>query len=150
MKEIERKYLIEREDLSFLQLIEGEKIKQAYIQNENSRTVRVRTKGEKACLTVKIGNESLSRDEFEYQIPVQDALSMMEILQLKVLSKTRYEINFENHLWEIDVFEGKLDGLIIAEIELKAEDESFNKPIWLGREVTYDPSYLNAKLIEKL
>jgi adenylate cyclase len=150
MKEIERKYLIEREDLSFLQLIEGEKIKQAYIQNENSRTVRVRTKGEKAFLTVKIGNESLSRDEFEYQIPVQDALSMMEILQLKVLSKTRYEINFENHLWEIDVFEGKLDGLIIAEIELKAEDESFITPPWVGTEVTNDSSYLNAKLIEKL
>jgi adenylate cyclase len=150
MKEIERKYLIEREDLSFLQLIEGEKIKQAYIQNENSRTVRVRTKGEKAFLTVKIGNESLSRDEFEYQIPVQDALSMMEILQLKVLSKTRYEINFENHLWEVDVFEGKLDGLIIAEIELKAEDESFITPPWVGTEVTNDSSYLNAKLIEKL
>ena len=150
MKEIERKYLIEREDLSFLQLIEGEKIKQAYIQNENSRTVRVRTKGEKAFLTVKIGNESLSRDEFEYQIPVQDAISMMEIMNLKVLSKIRYEIKFENNLWEVDVFEGKLDGLIIAEIELESEDESFNKPIWLGREVTYDPSYLNAKLIEKL
>jgi adenylate cyclase len=150
MKEIERKYLIEREDLSFLQLIEGEKIKQAYIQNENSRTVRVRTKGEKAFLTVKIGNESLSRDEFEYQIPVQDALSMMEILQFKVLSKTRYEINFENHLWEIDVFEGKLDGLIIAEIELKSEDESFITPPWVGTEVTNDSSYLNAKLIEKL
>ncbi len=150
MKEIERKYLIEREDLSFLQLIEGEKIKQAYIQNENSRTVRVRTKGEKACLTVKIGNESLSRDEFEYQIPVQDALSMMEILQLKVLSKTRYEINFENHLWEVDVFEGKLDGLIIAEIELKAEDEPFITPPWVGTEVTNDSSYLNARLIEKL
>lgn len=150
MKEIERKYLIEREDLSFLQLIEGEKIKQAYIQNENSRTVRVRTKGEKAFLTVKIGNESLSRDEFEYQIPVQDAVSMMEIMNLKVLTKIRYEIKFENNLWEVDVFEGKLDGLIIAEIELESEDESFNKPIWLGREVTYDPSYLNAKLIEKL
>ena len=150
MKDIERKYLIEREDLSFLQLIVGEKIKQAYIQNENSRTVRVRTKGEKAFLTVKIGNESLNRDEFEYQIPVQDAISMMEIMNLKVLSKIRYEIKFENNLWEVDVFEGKLDGLIIAEIELESEDESFNKPVWLGREVTYDPSYLNAKLIEKL
>jgi len=150
MKEIERKYLIEREDLSFLQSIEGKKIKQAYIQNENSRTVRVRTKGEKAFLTVKIGNESLSRDEFEYQIPVQDAISMMEIMNLKVLSKIRYEIKFENNLWEVDVFEGKLDGLIIAEIELKSEDEYFNKPVWLGREVTYDPSYLNAKLIERL
>ena len=77
MKEIERKYLIEREDLSFLQLIEGKKIKQAYIQNEEDRTVRIRTKADKAFLTIKIGKDALSRDEFEYQIPVQDALSMM-------------------------------------------------------------------------
>ena len=75
---------------------------------------------------------------------------MMEIMNLKVLSKTRYEIKIENNLWEVDVFEGKLDGLIIAEIELESEDESFNKPVWLGREVTNDLSYLNAKLIEKL
>jgi CYTH domain-containing protein len=74
----------------------------------------------------------------------------MEIMNLKVLSKTRYEIKIENNLWEVDVFEGKLDGLIIAEIELESEDESFNKPVWLGREVTNDLSYLNAKLIEKL
>lgn len=150
MKEIERKYLVEQKDLSFLQLIKGKKIKQAYIQNENSRTVRVRTKGEKAFLTIKIGNDSLSRDEFEYQIPFQDAISMMEIMNLKVLSKIRYEIKFENHLWEVDVFEGELKGLIIAEIELKSEDESFNKPSWLGLEVTKDSSYLNSKLIQKL
>ena len=150
MKEIERKYLVQQEDLIFLQLIEGKKIKQAYIQNENDKTVRIRTKGEKAFLTVKIGNESLSRDEFEYQIPVQDAISMMEIMNLKVLSKIRYEIKFENHLWEVDVFEGKLDGLIIAEIELKSEDESFITPTWVGMEVTNDSSYLNARLIEKL
>jgi adenylate cyclase len=74
----------------------------------------------------------------------------MEILKLKVLSKTRYEIKYEEHLWEVDVFEGKLDGLIIAEIELKSEDEFFNKPNWIGQEVTDDPSYLNAKLTEKL
>jgi CYTH domain-containing protein len=150
MKEIERKYLVQQEDLIFLQLIEGKKIKQAYIQNENDKTVRIRTKGEKAFLTVKIGINSLSRDEFEYQIPVQDAISMMEIMNLKVLSKIRYEIKFENHLWEVDVFEGKLDGLIIAEIELKSEDESFITPTWVGMEVTNDSSYLNARLIEKL
>lgn len=150
MKEIERKYLILDKDLSFLNSIEGMQIKQAYVQNEIDRTVRIRTKGEKAFLTIKIGKDALSRDEFEYQIPVKDALSMMEILQLKVLSKTRYEINFENHLWEIDVFEGKLEGLIVAEIELKSEDESFSKPPWIGLEVTNDPSYLNARLIERL
>jgi CYTH domain-containing protein len=150
MKEIERKYLVQQNDFSFLNSVEGKKIKQAYIQNEEDRTVRIRTKADKAFLTIKIGKDTLSRDEFEYQIPVKDALSMMEIMNLKVLSKTRYEIKFENNLWEVDVFEGKLDGLIIAEIELESEDESFNKPVWLGREVTNEPSYLNAKLIEKL
>jgi CYTH domain-containing protein len=150
MKEIERKYLVQQNDFSFLNSVEGKKIKQAYIQNEEDRTVRIRTKADKAFLTIKIGKDTLSRDEFEYQIPVKDALSMMEIMNLKVLSKTRYEIKFENNLWEVDVFEGKLDGLIIAEIELESEDESFNKPVWLGREVTNDLSYLNAKLIEKL
>ena len=150
MKEIERKFLVKQNDLIFLKSVVGKKIKQAYVQNEQDRTVRIRTKGEKAYLTIKIGKESLSRDEFEYEIPVQDAISMMEILKLKVLSKTRYEITYEEHLWEVDVFEGTLDGLIIAEIELKSEDEFFNRPHWLGYEVTDDPSYLNAKLIEKL
>jgi adenylate cyclase len=150
MKEIERKFLVKQNDLIFLKSVVGKKIKQAYVQNEQDRTVRIRTKGGKAYLTIKIGEDSLSRDEFEYQIPVQDAISMMEILKLKVLSKTRYEIKYEEHLWEVDVFEGKLDGLIIAEIELKSEDEFFNKPNWIGQEVTDDPSYLNAKLIEKL
>jgi adenylate cyclase len=150
MKEIERKYLVEQNDLIFLKSVEGKKIKQAYVQNEQDRTVRIRTKGEKAYLTIKIGKDSLSRDEFEYEIPVQDAISMMEILKLKVLSKTRYEIKYEEHLWEVDVFEGTLDGLIIAEIELKSENESFNTPPWIGLEVTNNSSYLNSKLIEKL
>ena len=150
MKEIERKYLVQQNDFSFLNSVEGKKIKQAYIQNEEDRTVRIRAKADKAFLTIKIGKDALSRDEFEYQIPVQDALTMMEILQLKVLSKPRYEIIYDHQLWEVDVFEGKLDGLIIAEIELKAEDESFIIPPWVGTEVTDDSSYLNARLIEKL
>jgi CYTH domain-containing protein len=150
MKEIERKFIVPIEYVDFIKSFNGISIKQAYVQNEIDRTVRIRTKADKAFLTIKIGKDALSRDEFEYQIPVQDALSMMEILQLKALSKTRYEINFENHLWEVDVFEGKLDGLIIAEIELKAEDESFITPPWVGKEVTNDSSYLNARLIEKL
>lgn len=150
MKEIERKFLVEQKHLNFLQTFPGKSIKQAYIQNKNDRTVRVRISDRNAFLTIKIGTESINRDEFEYQIPVRDALSMMEIMNLKVLTKIRYEIIFEHHLWEVDVFEGKLDGLIIAEIELKSEDEFFDKPNWLGIEVTYDPLFLNAKLIEKL
>jgi adenylate cyclase len=150
MKEIERKFIVSIDYLNYIETFKGIDIKQAYLSIEKEKTVRIRTKGEKAYLTIKIGKDSLSRDEFEYQIPVQDAISMMEILKLKVLSKTRYEITYEEHLWEVDVFEGTLDGLIIAEIELKSEDEFFNRPHWLGYEVTDDPSFLNAKLIEKL
>jgi adenylate cyclase len=150
MKEIERKFIVSIDYLNYIETFKGIDIKQAYLSIEKEKTVRIRTKGEKAYLTIKIGKDSLSRDEFEYQIPVKDAISMMEILKLKVLSKTRYEITYEEHLWEVDVFEGTLDGLIIAEIELKSEDEFFNRPHWLGYEVTDDPSFLNAKLIEKL
>ena len=150
MKEIERKFIVSIDYLNYIETFKCIDIKQAYLSIEKEKTVRIRTKGEKAYLTIKIGEDSISRDEFEYQIPVQDAISMMEILKLKVLSKTRYEITYEEHLWEVDVFEGTLDGLIIAEIELKSEDEFFNRPHWLGYEVTDDPSFLNAKLIEKL
>jgi len=150
MKEIERKFLVSQKELEFIQTFEGKKIKQAYIQNESVRTVRVRTKGEKAYLTIKSGKGALSRDEFEYQIPVEDALAMMEVMNLKVLSKTRYEITNNQNLWEVDVFEGKLTGLIIAEIELSSETELFDQPIWIGEEVTSDISYLNAKLIERI
>ncbi len=150
MKEIERKFIVPFEYVDYIKSFNGISIKQAYLLNEKDKSTRIRIKGKKSFLTIKVGGNSLSRDEFEYEIPLQDALSMIEILQLKVLSKTRYEINYENHLWEVDIFEGKLDGLIIAEIELKAENESFKTPPWVDLEVTNDSSYLNAKLIEKL
>jgi len=149
MKEIERKFIVKAEFLTFIQSNKGLQIKQAYIQNELDRTVRIRTKGEKAFLTIKIGTGALSRDEFEYEIPVHEALQLMELLQLKTLSKTRYEVPVRNHVWEIDVFEGKLAGLILAEIELKSEDEQFLLPEWVGLEVTTDSNFLNAVLIEK-
>jgi adenylate cyclase len=110
----------------------------------------LRTKGDKAFLTIKSGTTTLSRDEFEYEIPVEDALAMMHSMELKTLTKTRYEIELNQHKWEVDVFEGKLEGLIIAEIELRSEDEYFDKPTWLGEEVTFDSNYLNANLINRL
>lgn len=150
MKEIERKFLVDKSQLGFIQSHKGYAIEQAYIQNEKDRTIRVRIKGELAFLTLKIGVETLSRDEFEYQIPLKDAQKMIELLNLKSLSKTRYEISYGNHLWEIDIFEGKLKGLILAEIELKSEHEDFDIPAWLGKEVTDNPAYLNARLIESI
>jgi len=150
MKEIERKFLVDKSKLSFLTNLNGVEIKQAYIQNESNRSVRLRVKGEKAFITIKIGSDSLSRDEFEYQIPVFDAEEMMKIMDLKILEKKRYEVKIKNHIWEIDVFGGKLSDLIVAEIELKSENESFDLPEWIGDEVTHNPFYLNANLINQL
>lgn len=150
MKEIERKFLVDVSRLDWIKEFPSKAIKQAYIQNEIERSVRVRTKGDKAFLTIKSGKNALNRDEFEYEIPVSDALEMFERLELKVLSKIRYLVPFENHTWEVDVFEGKLKGLVVAEIELSSEDELFEKPDWILNEVTEDTSYLNANLIKQL
>lgn len=150
MKEIERKFLVDVSRLDWIKEFPSKAIKQAYIQNEIERSVRVRTKGDKAFLTIKSGKNALNRDEFEYEIPVSDALEMFERLELKVLSKIRYLVPFENHTWEVDVFEGKLEGLVVAEIELTSEDELFEKPDWILNEVTEDTRYLNANLIKQL
>ncbi len=150
MKEIERKFLVDATRLDWIKKFPSKAIKQAYIQNEIERSVRVRTKGDKAFLTIKSGKNALNRDEFEYEIPVSDALEMFERLELKVLSKIRFLVPFGNHTWEVDVFEGKLEGLVVAEIELTYEDELFEKPDWILNEVTEDTSYLNANLIKQL
>ena len=94
--------------------------------------------------------KNLTRSEYEYEIPVNEALSLIEDFDLKVLKKLRYKIEYQLKTWEIDVFEGKLEGLVIAEIELEKEDEKFEIPEWVGQEVTFDPIYLNANLINRL
>jgi CYTH domain-containing protein len=150
MKEIERKFLVDAARLDCIKEFPSKVIKQAYIQNEAERSVRVRTKGEKAFLTIKSGKTALNRDEFEYEIPVADALEMFERLGLKVLSKMRFLVPFGNHTWEVDVFEGKLKGIVVAEIELSSEDELFEKQDWILKEFTEDSSYLNTNLIKQL
>lgn len=150
MQEIERKFLVHKDLLPDLSALQSFTIAQAYLQNEKSQSVRVRLKGEKAYLTIKSGANALSRLEFEYEIPVQDAQEMMSKLDLKTLSKTRYLIPNEGFTWELDVFHGALDGLIVAEIELQSENETFSLPNWVGEEVTHDASYLNANLIKRL
>jgi adenylate cyclase len=148
MKEIERKFLVNNPTV-----IEGcqfDQIKQTYLFNEPNKSLRVRIKNEMAFLTIKGNQIGFTRDEFEYKIPKEQALEIIECFDLKVISKKRYYLNFENFLWEIDVFEGKLNGLILAEIELPSEMAEFNVPTWLGKEVTSDPSYLNAELFKKL
>ena len=101
-------------------------------------------------LTIKGKTQGISRSEFEYAIPVEEAKEMMSTLTEKTLSKQRYEILVGKHTWEVDVFEGKLSGLIIAEIELSAEDENFEKPDWVVEDVSHDPQYYNSNLIQQL
>ena len=92
----------------------------------------------------------ISRFEYEYEIPVKDAREIIKNFELKTLRKKRYELLYEGKLWEVDFFEGKLEGLVLAEIELQTEDETFLLPNWIGKEVTFDSEYLNANLINRL
>jgi CYTH domain-containing protein len=103
-----------------------------------------------AFITIKGATHGLTRNEYEYEIPFKEAEEMMLEFKLKVLKKRRYLIDFENKTWEVDVFENELKGLILAEIELESEGEDFTKPDWVGKEVSFDPNYFNANLINHL
>ena len=142
--EIERKFLVDPTRLPALP--EALVIKQGYIPAEGA-TVRVRTKNCKAFLTLKGRAKSLTRSEFEYAIPYDDALAMLqELCAPPLIEKRRYEIVYENHVWEVDIFEGENAGLYLAEIELQREDERFALPPWVTKEVTHDRRYYNANL----
>jgi adenylate cyclase len=145
--ETERKFLVKDEFKN--QVTKQIDIIQRYISIDSNKTVRLRICGEEAFITVKgrPEGESISRNEWEFRIPVQDALEMMKICLPGVIEKTRYIIPSGNHKYEVDVFHGKNEGLIIAEIELSDENEEFDKPSWLGEEVTGRPEYYNANLI---
>ena len=146
--EIERKFLVKEFDESIA--LEKIKIKQGYISSSDGKVVRVRTFNDKAYLTVKYRKSKLSRGEFEYEIPFSDALLLIEnACSGEVLEKTRYIYPFEEKTWEIDVFEGKNKGIIIAEIELEREDEEFNLPPFIEKEVTNDKRYSNHNLAKK-
>jgi len=145
--EIERKYLINLEELGHLE--NGLDIKQGYIQTKDNTVVRVRTKGTKAYLTIKGENVGASRLEFEYEIPFEEANEMLEKLCSKpIIDKTRYLIKYENHLWEVDIFYGDNQGLVIAEVELEDENEKIILPSWIKEEVTGDIKYYNNNLLK--
>ena len=149
MLEIERKYLIQSMDWMNEATIAKHEIQQAYLFQDDEKSIRIRVKGTKAFLTIKMG-KGISRHEFEYEVALRDANEMIQVAQLKCLQKTRYEVSIQGHTWEIDVFHGKHEGLILAEIELRSSDEEFVLPPWLGEEVTNDPRYLNANLFKSL
>jgi len=148
--EIERKFLVKEQLWEAIEKPSPSRIVQAYIANSAEKTVRVRIKGTKGFLTIKGPTQGISRSEFEYEIPLKDAEELISTFAEKVIEKFRYEISFKNHLWEVDVFTGKLEGLYLAEIELSSEEEHFELPDWVGEEVSTDPNYYNSNLINKV
>jgi adenylate cyclase len=150
MIEIERKFLVTSD--AFIKESDSHKrIVQAYLSSVPERTVRIRIKGEIGYLTVKgKSNESgTTRLEWEREISLDEAESLLTICEKGMIDKIRYEVKINHHVFEVDVFSGENEGLIIAEIELQSEDESFEKPNWLGKEVTNDERYYNAYLSKK-
>ena len=145
MIEIERKFLVKSEEFKAISFAKNE-ISQGYLNSNPERTVRVRIKGNQGYLTIKgKGNETgMSRMEWEKEIPVDEAKMLLNLCESGVISKMRYEVKFGNHVYEIDEFFGENQGLVIAEIELQSEDEAFEKPNWLGEEVTNNEKYYNS------
>ena len=147
-KEIERKFLVKSDFKEFVS--KSQRITQGYLSSIPQRTVRVRIKGEKGFLTIKgIGSKSgASRYEFEKEITIDETKELLKICESGIIDKTRFLVKCGNHTYEVDEFYGENDGLIVAEIELKSEDEKFEKPDWLGKEVTGNVKYYNSMLMK--
>jgi adenylate cyclase len=144
--EIERKFLV-RDDGWQRDAGAGVRMRQGYIVASEAGSVRVRISGDQAWLNIKGATVGISRTEFEYPVAVADAEQILEDLCIRpLIEKTRYLADYAGHRWEVDVFEGDNHGLVVAEIELDSEDESFEKPPWAGEEVSMDPRYYNASL----
>ncbi len=147
-QEIERKFLVKGDFKPFVK--KSTRITQGYLSSVPERTVRVRLKGEKGFLTIKgIGNESgASRFEWEKEIDTADVENLLKICEPGVIDKTRHLVEAGKHTYEVDEFYGDNQGLIVAEVELTSEDEAFEKPEWLGEEVTGDVKYYNSMLMK--
>ncbi|WP_372805973.1 CYTH domain-containing protein [Pontiella sp.] len=146
--EIERKFLV-KDDSWKAEASEGLVCKQGYLASDRGTTVRIRVMGEKAFLTIKGATHGVSRPEYEYEIPVPDAEGMLRLCTHAPVEKTRYLIEHAGMTWELDVFAGRNAGLVMAEIELEAEEQSFERPPWAGDEVSRDGRYYNSYLAAK-
>ena len=146
MVEIERKYLVDTQ--KWKALGEGTKIKQGYLMADNQKNVSVIIKGDKAYLTIKGLPEGIKRTELEYEIPVKDAEIMLKMIDGSLVEKTRYEETVGDFTWEIDVFEGENEGLVLAEVELKSENDSPKLPDWITDEVSENEKYFNYYLAQ--
>ena len=143
--EIERKYLVEGDE--WRRLARGEVFRQGYLSTVKERTVRIRTVGAQAWITIKGLTVEATRSEFEYAIPLSDAQEMLELCEQPIIEKTRYVVEAGGLRWEIDEFGGVNRGLIVAEVELDDPNQDIDLPDWIGAEVTDDPRYYNANLI---
>jgi len=145
--EIERKFLV-KDDTWQKDVFKTEEISQGYLANTELTSIRVRLSEDKATLNIKSMTLGVTRTEYEYPIPLTDARSLLGNMCIRpLIEKTRHHINCGNHTWEVDVFEGDNTGLIVAEIELNDKDEQFERPDWLGQEVSNEPRYYNVCLL---
>lgn len=146
--EIERKFLVVGE--AWRALSQPTFLRQGYLSTDRDRTVRVRRAGKAGTITVKGASRGATRSEFEYAIPVADADQMIDGFCIRpIIEKNRHEIPMGAVTWEVDEFLGVNRGLVVAEIELRFEDQRFSKPDWIGKEVTDDPRYFNANLVTR-
>jgi adenylate cyclase len=147
-KEIEKKFLVKGDFKSTANY--KTRIFQGYFSAEPSSSVRVRVLGKSGFITIKGESDpsGLTRNEWEYKIPVTDARELLGVCPGGFIQKTRYYVEFKSHTFEVDEFSGENEGLVVAELELKSEDERFEVPPWLGKEVTGDPKYYNIMLLK--
>lgn len=144
--EIERKFLVRGD--GWKAMGQGVLLRQGYLSSAPDRIVRVRIEGDHAMLTIKGRSSGMTRNEWEYPIPSEDAQAFLETLcERPLIEKKRYRIPYQGMLWEIDEFFGENAGLVVAEVELESEDQTFAKPEWIGAEVTHDARYFNANLL---
>lgn len=147
-REIERKFLVTGTE--WKRLAGAARCRQGYLLSAKERSVRVRTIDNRGYLTVKRITIGAARWEYEYEIPAADAEAMLaDLCEKPLIEKNRYRIAMGSHIWEIDEFLGENSGLVVAEVELKSEGETFDKPAWIGKEVTGDPRYFNTSLTRK-
>ncbi|MDI9879404.1 CYTH domain-containing protein [Flectobacillus longus] len=144
--EIERKFLVKHELWHELDKPIPNFLKQGYLSTDPEKTLRVRATDDKGFITIKGKTQGMRRLEFEYEIPKDEALALLDNFTEQNIEKYRYLITYKEKTWEIDVFQGANEGLIVAEIELSSETEAFDIPIWAYMEVTDDPRYYNSRL----
>lgn len=145
--EIERKFLLA--GTSWRALGQPVLLRQGYLSSDPARVVRVRVEGDHAYLTVKGRSVGATRGEWEYPIPLADANELLALCQQPIVEKFRRQIEFAGNTWEVDEFLGANQGLVVAEIELASEDQQFDKPEWIGDDVTHDKRYYNSNLVRR-